>query len=68
MNERIDDLMYESGLTAQGCWDSMDKYDQEAIMNFGQLIVTHCLHNMENCDGDLEFAIWKTKQDFEVKE
>ena len=27
MNQKIQDLMYHSGLTAQGCWDEMDDYD-----------------------------------------
>lgn len=30
--------IYESGLTAQGCWDDLDDYDREAIMRFGQLV------------------------------
>jgi hypothetical protein len=29
---KFDDLMYEAGLTAQGCWDEMDDYDKEAIL------------------------------------
>jgi hypothetical protein len=35
--------MYAAGLTAQGCWDRLDKYDQEAIMRFGRLIVQNCI-------------------------
>lgn len=31
MNAKIEDLMYRAGLTASGCWDSMDEYDQMAI-------------------------------------
>lgn len=42
MNERMEDLMYRAGLTAQGCWDSMDSYDKEAIEKFAQLIVREC--------------------------
>jgi hypothetical protein len=42
MNEAIDDLMYESGLTAQGCWDEMDEYNRTAIMKFAELIVKEC--------------------------
>lgn len=26
-----DDILYQSGLTAQGCWDQLDSYAQEAI-------------------------------------
>ena len=36
--EELEDLMYRAGLTAQGCWDSMDQYDREAIMNFAALV------------------------------
>ena len=34
--------MYESGLTAQGCWDEMDEYNRTAIMKFAELIVREC--------------------------
>lgn len=42
MNQKIQDLMYHAGLTAQGCWDSMDQYDQEAITKFAELLVKEC--------------------------
>ena len=42
MNERLEDLMYRAGLTAQGCWDSMDQYDREAIERFAELIAQEC--------------------------
>lgn len=42
MNERINVLMYHAGLTAQGCWDEMDDYDREAIVQFAELIVREC--------------------------
>ena len=45
----------------------MDSYDKEAIEKFAELIVKECLNNMNNCDGDLDFAIWKTKEDFGVE-
>lgn len=38
----FDDLMYEAGLTAQGCWDTMDEYDREAVLRFAKLIVKEC--------------------------
>jgi len=43
MNEHFDDLMYEAGLTAQGCWDEMDDYDQQAIKKFAKLVVGECI-------------------------
>lgn len=42
MNNRLEDLMYQAGLTAQGCWDEMDDYDHEAIEKFAELIVREC--------------------------
>ena len=42
MNERFENLMYQSGLTAQGCWEEMDSYDCEAIEKFAKLIVREC--------------------------
>ena len=41
---KIDDLMYQSGMTAQGCWDEMDSYQQEAIMKLSQLIAKECMN------------------------
>jgi hypothetical protein len=35
--------MYDSGLTAQGCWDGMDSYMHGAIEKFGELIVRRCI-------------------------
>ena len=42
MTDKFDDLMYEAGLTAQGCWDTMDEYDREAVLRFAKLIVKEC--------------------------
>jgi hypothetical protein len=66
MNERIKELAEQSGAG----WD--DKYHwyvgSETMEKFAELIVKSFLDIMENCDGDLDFAIWKTKQDFGVEE
>jgi len=43
MNERIEDLMYHSGLTASGCWDDMDDYAHKAIEKLAELIVKETL-------------------------
>jgi hypothetical protein len=42
MNNQLEDLMYQAGLTAQGCWDEMDDYAKEAIKRLAELIVTEC--------------------------
>lgn len=52
MNQKIQDLMYHSGLTAQGCWDEMDEYDKQAIEKFAELIVKECIRiDEENRDA-----------------
>ena len=38
MNEVIEHCLYESGLTAQGCWDELDDYAKEAIERFAKLL------------------------------
>jgi hypothetical protein len=42
MNDKLDDLMYQAGLTAQGCWDHMDDYDRTSVLKFAELIVQEC--------------------------
>ena len=42
MTDKFNDLMYQAGLTAQGCWDQMDDYDRTAILKFAELIVREC--------------------------
>ena len=48
-----------SGLESSGIIENFER--------FAELIVRECLHSMENCDGDLDFAIWKTKKHFGVE-
>lgn len=43
MNNPFEDLMYRAGLTAQGCWDSLDDYDKQAVHKFAELIVRECV-------------------------
>lgn len=47
MNEQFEKLMYESGLTAQGCWDEMDSYMHDAIKQFAELIVKECAKRID---------------------
>ena len=72
MNQRFEDLMYRSGLTAQGSWDSMDPYDQQAIKRFAELIVSECSRIADdwvnNEDNGKNYPSDKIKQHFGVKE
>ena len=65
MNERINDLMYHAGLTAQGCWDEMDDYAREAILKLAKLIVRECAQKLED-DGMVEVAM-EIKEHFGVE-
>ncbi len=48
--------------------DDREEFPTSKMMQkFAELIVRECLNNMQNCDGDLDFAIWKTKKDFGVE-
>lgn len=38
----IDDLIYKSGLVADGCWDQLDSYAKEAIERCILLTVEEC--------------------------
>jgi len=42
MDNRLTQLMYDSGLIAQGAWDSMDQYQCDAVMKFAELIIEDC--------------------------
>lgn len=42
MNQQIEHLLYQTGLTAQGCWDGLDDYTQQAIEKFALLIASEC--------------------------
>ena len=42
MNKAFDDLLYDSGLIADGCWDELGTYEQEAIERLIQLTVLKC--------------------------
>jgi hypothetical protein len=55
MNEKFEDLLYRAGLTAQGCWDELGTYEQDAIERLYQLMVEEFSvfarqHNLENAD------------------
>ena len=41
-NDTIEDLLYKSGLTAQGCWDELDEYAKEGIIRVIKMTVKEC--------------------------
>ena len=58
MNERIEHLMYQAGLTAQGCWDKLDDYDRTAIEKFAELIVRECVAIVDDAERGGSNEIW----------
>ena len=57
MNKSIDDLIYQSGLIAQGCWDKFDEYDRDALLKFAELIIDECAE-VAGCNGHVSgFAL-----------
>ena len=59
--------LYESGLTAQGSYDSMDQYDQEAVIRFAELILKQCLTYVDDSFGDVDYVKFMIKRDFGVE-
>lgn len=47
MNKQFDELIYQSGLIAQGCWDELGTYEQDAIERLADLIVGKCIQIVE---------------------
>ncbi len=47
MNNNLENLLYQSGLTANGSWDQMDQYDQEAVLRLLEMTVKQCLEFCE---------------------
>lgn len=69
MNERIQELAEQAGFMVDKSGSIMVCFTSNGdseVKKFAELIVRECLHNMQNCDGDLDFAIWKTKKDFGI--
>jgi hypothetical protein len=64
MNERIEQCLYLSGLTAQGCWDELDAYAKQGIHKFAELIVRECLGIVNRHEYSYHEAdpLWETAQ------
>jgi hypothetical protein len=69
MNEKIRELAEQSGffpVPDETEWDWEYRAENARYEKFAELIVKECLNNMNNCAGDLDFAIWKTEKDFGI--
>jgi hypothetical protein len=67
MNKRILKLAKQAGYRPLPGFNFANSLEETYLQKFAHLIVLECLSNMKNCDGDLDFAIWKTKKDFGVE-
>lgn len=68
MNERLEHCLYQSGLTAQGCWDELDDYAKEGIEKFAELIVQECAGiNYNSSFQDGEFHAREVLEHFGVE-
>jgi hypothetical protein len=56
MNERIENCLYQAGLTAQGCWDELDDYAKQGIEKFAELIVRECINCINETDKGYVFT------------
>ena len=68
INPRIKEIGEQVGLCMETHYQGGFPNEQLiSAIEFSELIVQECLYIMENCDGDLDFAIWKMKETFGVK-
>jgi hypothetical protein len=67
MNERIEHCLYQSGLTAQGCWDELDDYAKQGIEKFAELIVQECVAICKDIDGEDNTDARSGRQDCAVE-
>ena len=42
MNPHVEDLLYQAGLIADGCWDELGTYEREAIEQLVIIAVRDC--------------------------
>ena len=69
MNDRIEQCLYLSGLTAQGCWDELDDYAKQGIHKFADLIVKECSGvNYHSPFQDGEFHARELLEHFGIEE
>jgi hypothetical protein len=64
MNNRFDELLYLSGLTAQGSWDNMDDYDRQAIQRLFELTVLDCVNQVTKLEHDSRYHISHTLKNY----
>ncbi len=65
MNDRLENCLYQSGLTAQGCWDELDDYAKQGIERLAKMIVQDNIQTLRSngyddaaqCLQDINFGL-----------
>lgn len=65
MNDRLENLLYQSGLTAQGCWDELDDYAKQGIERLAKMIIQDNIQTLRSngyddaaqCLQDINFGL-----------
>jgi hypothetical protein len=58
MNKTLENLLYNSGLTAQGGWDTLDQYQRDCVVKLVELTVHECVALVEPTDEHRRDASW----------
>ena len=58
MNKTLENLLYCSGLTAQGGWDQLDSYQQQCVLKLVELTVCECITLVEPTHEHRRDASW----------
>jgi hypothetical protein len=58
MNKTLENLLYRSGLTAQGGWDALDEYQRDCVVKLVELTVCECVALVEPTDEHRRDASW----------
>jgi hypothetical protein len=65
MNKHIEDLLYQSGITADGCWDELGTYEQEAIERLVNITVKECANLADEAEPFVASDLIKRHFDIE---
>ena len=57
MNDKLENCLYKSGLTAQGCWDELDDYAKQGMEKFADLIINECAELSVGYTGNVKLLI-----------
>ena len=69
MNKKIKELRKQATIKirSHGAFGEPESREQLDEEKFAELIIEECLSNIQNCDGDIDYAIYKIKKDFGIK-